>query len=138
MFNVAMPTASLATYRTMIDHAARLGMKAGTMIAGVCMENDLALHGSAGSSRRVSADPRVAGLKERLKRKSAAYFMFTTVAHRVPVLRAVFVRLGLIVPVLAGMPRNAYSAEVLESSASALRETLAETIGGSRTRFPRS
>ncbi|MFH0954119.1 MAG: SGNH/GDSL hydrolase family protein, partial [Verrucomicrobiota bacterium] len=116
VFNIAMPAGSLSEYRRLLDHARALGLNTRKVIVGVCMENDLVIH---------EAQPEAPeSLRALLKRKSAAYFLFTHIVHTHPALRDLFVRLGLVMPSVEGMPRNEYSEELVQSAASALEKTV--------------
>lgn len=116
VFNIAMPAGTPAEYRRLLDYARGLGLNTRKVIVGVCMENDLTV------LDRAPEGPE--SWRSALKRKSAAYFLFTHIVHTHPALRDLFVRAGLVVPALDGMPRHQYSEAMIRSAVSALEKTV--------------
>lgn len=121
VFNISIPT-DLIGYKKLVAYAERSGARIGTLIIGVCMENDIRDYGAAKSTATPSQSSAAQSLKHWLHDHSALYFFLTSIIHTSPILRDLFVKLGLIVPNLDGieMPElapNARSASVAELEA---------------------
>lgn len=126
VFNVSMPSGAFDGYERLLDYAAANGAMVREVIFAVSMETDLRIYGNApiaNATRRVGskADP-LRGLKVFLMKNSALYVLTTTLIHRSDVLKALAIRLGLMVPTREGVRQFEFSEQVIESSARRLQE----------------
>ena len=130
VFNIAAPSAAFDVYDMLLKHVEFLGAQIGKVVISVCMENDLGVYSEA-----VQAAPDVpseiyilAQAKAWLQANSATYRMFTTAVYQNPWLERLSVRANLLVPNLAGMSKNVYSPEIIETSANRLTEIASRYI----------
>lgn len=113
-FNVSTPT-DIDGYAALLAYARSLGADIGQVVAAVSMETDIRDYTEAPSGG-TGFD-----LKYWLAQSSAAYLLLTTIVHQTPWLRAIAVKLDLIVPNLDGVARLDDSPEAIRSSADRLQ-----------------
>lgn len=119
-FNLSTPT-DLDGYAALLAYGEALGARLGRIVIAVCMENDLRLYGAPTSPEAAASPVWPADWKLWLERRSAAYLFVTAAVHQTPWLRDAAVRVGLVVPNLAGIALNDDVPEIVDSSADALR-----------------
>ncbi|MBN1268530.1 MAG: hypothetical protein JXB04_03005 [Kiritimatiellae bacterium] len=123
VFNIAMPSATVVSYRNLLRYAEDLGMQTSNLIVAVCMENDLVAYQA---DRRVARDRRPTSLlnwlKSRLKSRSSAFLLFVHTVRSHPRLKDWFARLGLLTIDLESLPRNRYDVAELRRAASAVEQ----------------
>jgi hypothetical protein len=107
IYNVSIPT-NLDGYLLMARHANEVSQGLGTVIVGICMENDLINYGETPRACTRRTDLTKPGswitepskvtfmdVKLMLTAYSAAYSAFTSVVHQSPTLKAIGLRLGV-------------------------------------------
>ena len=125
-FNLSTPT-DLDGYAALLAYGEALGARLGRIVVAVCMENDLRLYGPpTGTATEAAAPPVPPGdWKLWLERRSAAYLFATAAIHQTPWLRDMAVRIGLVVPNLAGIALNDDVPGIVASSADRLQSIAA-------------
>lgn len=118
VFNIAIPT-DLDGYKKLVAYAKRNAAEIGTLIIGLCMENDVRHYGEEIEPPQETPDEFSVGLgelKHWLRNNSALYFFLTTIVQRQPWLREQFIRAGLIVPNLEGIQMPELDPEAVAST----------------------
>jgi hypothetical protein len=123
VFNISTSGVDFDGYDHLLQYAQKNGARIGTLIVGVCMENDLRVYESDEAEPERLA--RVAGMKEYLTDHSAIYSLATVVVHRTPWLKDAAVRAGLLIPNLEAIAVSDTSEEAVKSSAGRLRRLVA-------------
>lgn len=130
VFNVSAPT-DLEGYVGQLKYAEANGAGVGTIVVGVCMENDILDYAARaqGELRSPETDSRnlsswLTSVKNKLRDSSAAYFLITSLIHGSPPLRGLAVKLGLIQTVEAGLHTQVFDEVVIASSVAATENLL--------------
>ncbi|MCX7361074.1 MAG: hypothetical protein NTV97_04215 [Alphaproteobacteria bacterium] len=119
-FNLSTPT-DLDGYAALLAYGEALGARLGRVVVAVCMENDLRLYGPPTATEAAASPGHAADWKLWLERRSAVYLFATAAVHQTPWLRDVAVRLGMVVPNLAGIALNDDVPGIVASSADRLQ-----------------
>jgi len=121
VYNLGVAAADLTGYAHVLDYARRHGATLDTLVATICLENDLASYDEETS--------RVEGWRDAVKiylsRRSAAYFLASSAVHRAPRLARAAERMGFIVPNLAPPTEARVPEGAIEESVRRLRGMLA-------------
>src|SRR5260221_2445803 len=123
VFNVSTSTADFHGYDRLLRYAEQNGARIGTLIVGVCMENDLREYGPDEPAPAGLA--RVPGVKAYLTERSAIYGLAAVAVHRTPWLERAGTRTGLLAPNLAAVAGLDASDDAVKSSAGRLRRLVA-------------
>lgn len=125
VFNIAIP-GDFDDYAALIAYAERNGAVIGTLVVGVCMENDLLDYTVKAKAAEVRGpEPTGFGawlsrVKPWLRDRSALYFLVTSTIHAHPVLKEMAVKVGLLVPNLQLISLN-ISDDVVRASVERLK-----------------
>ena len=123
VFNISSGAVDFDGYDHLLHYAEGNGARIGTLIVGVCMENDLREYGTEEPGQTGLAP--VPGVKAYLTEHSAIYGLATVVVHRTPWLERAAVRAGLLIPNLAAVAESDASDDAVKSSAGRLRRLVA-------------
>ena len=123
VFNISAGSADFDGYDHLVHYAEANGAHIGTLIVGVCMENDLREYGGdePGPPRLGTVD----GAKAYLTEHSAVYGLMTVVVHRAPWLERAAAGMGLLSPNLGAIAESDASEDNVKSSAARLRRLVA-------------
>jgi acetyltransferase AlgX (SGNH hydrolase-like protein) len=137
VYNISVPT-DLNGYLRLVGYALGVSPKIGTLIVGLCMENDIALYPSEVPPCKPGVDlsdwrnwrtnlssMSLLDWKNLLTADSAAYFAITSVVHQQPTLKRVAMRLGLIRENLQFEGPRGYHEGAITSSAEKLAQIAA-------------
>lgn len=94
-FNLAVPT-GLTGYQALLVMARDRGAEVGRLVVGVCMENDLQPDGDGGPEGAAPGAPVRETVKAWLTAESALYVAASAAVHRIPALRGLAARAGLL------------------------------------------
>jgi hypothetical protein len=133
VFNIAIPGTDFDGYYRLIRYAEKKGAAVRNVILSVTMENDLHVYeahlpqASTLALHTTDLAPlNFASTKRYLAEHSALYVLFTHAVHQTTWLRAIAVRLGLVIPNLEGIGDENLSAEALSTSALRLHQIARE------------
>jgi hypothetical protein len=126
VFNISTAEVDFDGYDHLLQYAEENGARIGTLIVGVCMENDLREYGPAGPAQMEQAP--MPGVKTVLAEHSAIYGLATVLVHRTPWLQRAATRAGLLIPDLPAVAESEPD-DAVRSSAARLRRL----VGGRRS-----
>ncbi len=123
IFNLSVP-GDLNTTNEIIHYAKTQGAEIGRLILFFSMEARLLNYDAVAKVQERSTFDGwgLSTLKHYLMANSALYFLITSIVHRSPQLKKIFIDLGLINPNMMGFPRRKFDQTVIEASARKLAE----------------